>query len=335
MLLTTYLQAPCVHTFLTQVGSLSINSLAVLSKCNNLQTLDLSCVSEAIPYRSLFNSTCTLSSLVSLHLPRAFQSEYVINDSILDLAFFAGQDFYHVLSEMLKRSEPPFYPYPPNLQRLYISGYVDETTLFLMAQMPTSVTGFHIDDCRRIRCHYVYLFLHHLQNRVHLDSLSIGATNPARPEYQHPHFLLPSLPTLKSLTVDGSTWLNGDYPGLLRPGPHADSEALPCLRTLTFRGKGRVVRRNAFAWASIIYQTIDEDSLPALRKIFVDSRLGWVEDRRRARNSADEFVKDITDLDDLLKALTREDLEDSSSERQDKSINEESGGIVVLQTSNY
>lgn len=95
-----------------------MNSLAALSKCTNLRSLDLSWVSESIPIEDLFRSIRFLQRLESLCFPRS-----------------SGQPKSDKLSEL---------DWPPGLRKLNIKGGWPDVSTFNNLQFPSYLSHLSI-----------------------------------------------------------------------------------------------------------------------------------------------------------------------------------------------
>lgn len=265
---------------------LRINCLAALSKCQNLRQLDLSLVTEHIGLPQLLHSIRRLTCLEKLSMR-------------------CKDDVPHTLSDST---------WPPQLKVLNISGTFIDDVLEHFLSLPKSLTSLAVYDCRTLGLHPMKELVKALGDG--LESLQIG---PGMLFSDHEDLAewLQYLPKLKRLHIC-EPWFSIPQTMSHLPSPIFDAESPHPLEHLGVDYREVVERpdydtevRNEVS----LWDAIAEDYLNRVRHVQYfyrhDARLS-----KRTRRLVDE-------LDDLLRALAREDGPDAA-------ITEEDAGAYVV-----
>ncbi|KAL9124841.1 MAG: hypothetical protein Q9217_005874, partial [Psora testacea] len=295
----------------------SINSLAALSKCIRLQTLDLSLVSEAIPHASLFHALSSLINLQTLYIPRAFAPSPEANTpEARPFGFKASAS----------KIQAHRYELPPNLRVLQISGSLTDLSLLQFSTQPRKLTHLALQHCPRLSALSIYGFL--CEVSPHLTTLQLGPNIPLLSQSaSYDMNMFPPMPELKELSISfeflkwryfyhyppAETSGNGE-------GGASARGIFPSLHTLQIDAQEDVYLRELDPLN--IWTAVDTGVLPSLRVLKVHRRLGWQEEGVYGFH---ERWLDVRDLDDLLKALAAED-----RQANEGCVDEEDAGVIFM-----
>lgn len=153
-----------------------VNSLPALSKCYNLRHLDLSLVSDSLPFSNLKKALSHLPKLLSLRLPRTTS----ITDSTLE-------------SDLL--------PWPPLLHRLQLAGSFSDLTISSVS-WPPRLTSLILRNCPDLSVNKLGSLLSSPHLARSLSRLTISGSN--RKLQPQSIAAVPSfLPDLTFLSVPG------------------------------------------------------------------------------------------------------------------------------------
>ncbi|KAG8534371.1 uncharacterized protein KY384_001216 [Bacidia gigantensis] len=316
--------------FIAPQATFGINSLASLSHCEKLETLDLSFVSEAIPYRSLFNSLCRLKHLHVLHLPRAFQADHDIDRGSQIALRELERDAIDLSAEV-------FYRYPPALRALSIHGGIDSVTLMYLVRAPTTLTSLSLSHCSRFSTEIVRQYLNRLKTHTSLEHLQLGTGLFDH----HSSFtaVLPPFDHLASLSIEAPLLLPYVHGFALRSDsdfrPIAEGtmgSPWPRLHTITVLGPNNPPPTAHYynLKPNEVYKAIDSGIFPALRKLRIDSKLGW-SNTSNSITDLEDMTEDKQDLNDLLEALASEDADlDEHGEMGQTFVRPEEAGVFIF-----
>ncbi|KAL8692927.1 MAG: hypothetical protein Q9224_003861 [Gallowayella concinna] len=113
-----------LQAFIAPQSSFGINCLASLSKCQHLRKLDLSYISESLDLSQLLHSASKLARLEDLSI--RCMIEY--------------NDFY----------EPLSVQWPPKLKALQLSGPISDLDVGILSTLPRSTTSLTVHHCPRL-----------------------------------------------------------------------------------------------------------------------------------------------------------------------------------------
>ena len=246
-----------------------MNSLAALSKCTELQRLDLSLVSQSIQLSDLLRSSQKLEQLKVMKLPKAWTPPYT------------GYETRYCKN------------WPPNAKEVHLNGAFYEINLTILCNLPDSATHLWIEQ--RYELHPASLLSSFLQVKgSKLEFLRLVQ----RPTRNHTRALLREVhkycSSLQYLSVNIELFVFHDSnstEGLL-PTPKYSRLDLDYFGVPGFGP--------SLSW--MLTQVVDllyGDKLPNLRKLGIARSLGWTD--------SPYHTSQLSDLDDLLKALARED----------------------------
>ncbi|PNS19675.1 F-box protein [Sphaceloma murrayae] len=128
-------------SFTAPQASFSLNCFPALSKCQNLESLDLSLVSEASLLKTLFDTISNLSSLQELDLPRSAGFGSAIDPSQIS--------------------------WPRNLKRLGLSGGLASSFWTGQFHFPDSLVNLSITHCPKLSEADLYPFLETLSQEFY------------------------------------------------------------------------------------------------------------------------------------------------------------------------
>ncbi|KAL8691516.1 MAG: hypothetical protein Q9218_003282 [Villophora microphyllina] len=250
----------------------SINCLASLSKCVHLRKLDLSFIAHTVGITQLLRSISKLTQL--------------------EWASLKCDDGEAAL-------EPADFVWPPNLKKLEISGSLSNDTLRRFRSLPASVVDLKFSYCTKINRRTLLGLLGEFDDQ--LESLTIGRHNNYVPCGLLADWLQ-ALPKLCRLQItmgrqDSSDLVvacNSDYPIARFPNSLQHLE-LDFYDVQLYRDE---LDYDELWWA------ISEGYLDRLRRLIL---------RPRSSTRPPKSVRErVQDLDDLLKALAREDGENAT-----------------------
>ncbi|KAL1301476.1 hypothetical protein AAFC00_005724 [Neodothiora populina] len=259
-----------LEEFVAPQATFAINCYPALSKCVKLRVLDLSLVSESTPLQKLFNTIKLLPALETLRLPRSagFGNNEVDPDSIV---------------------------WPPNLQRLYLSGGIDAHFLCGIVNFPPTLSDLTIEHCSQAKGHAIRQLLATMSVAgVPLRSLKIASM---------PRFGINALdvalaffPGLEHLSV------SVDYitPAILNPEFQLYQSIIAkpdftthALRSLEITNSGSPGDLDKFSPIDIVI-ALEEGSFPNLRIVRVAKSLEWgLADTRQEMDALDEQLLEL------------------------------------------
>lgn len=257
-----------------------INCLAALSKCQHLRQLDLSLVTESIGLPRLLHSIRKLEHLEQLSI----RCKNAVTD------------------------DASFVVWPPRLKALRVAGIFDDTVLDHFQSLPNSLTSLTLYSCPRLTLPPVRSLTTALGGS--LESLYLGLPG-LQSGCEDLVKWLDHLPNLKRLyalefwsfiPVDLSYLSTSNF-GLGNPHPLKCFE-LDC---------SRLIGLQDYEWNDsqydLLWSLVDEGFLGNLRNV------KWY--HRRDATIPKCVARAIRDLDELLRALAREDGENARIGEED------------------
>lgn len=246
--------------FIAPQASFGTNCFPALGKCQNLEVLDLSRVSQSPPLLDLFKTISQLTKLSRLRLPRS-------------AGFSQG---FH----------PDAMLWPPNLEDLSLSGGIDVHFLQGVVSFPSTLRSLTIEHCPMAKNGAI---LHLLRSAVRpLPNLEVlKLSNLPRLTGNSLDDVLVILPGLTklSVSVDYVTpklldlgIAEGRSPGFteiyLPPGPRHGSSPTCQLRTLELTNSGNPGVEDKITPIDVLI-AVEDGSLPKLRQVRVAKSLFW------------------------------------------------------------
>lgn len=263
-----------------------INCLAALSKCSNLRHLDLQFVSESIPMSDLLRTLSALSKLDTLHLPRSSTHE-------------ASRDVMR-------------HNWPAKLRDLHISGGVRDESTLCLSTLPPSVTRLSISSCPHLSMLAIRPLLQEIG--AQLQYLEIVAPIPALALGHKPlNGVMDMVPNLRYLKI------SLDFLGPVFFTPSASNpNACQSLRRLDLdcfdpAECGFITLEQV--WQGFDWAEGKDGKFKTVRKLGISKKLGWAEKKRDKAT--------IEEIDDLLKAMAREDGADAE-------IGDDQAGVLMF-----
>ena len=275
-----------LEEFVSPVTSFSSHCFPALSKCHQLQKLDLSLVSESPPLPELFKTISHLKSLGALRLPRS-----------------SGFGVHH---------KPSSFSWPSTLQHLSLSGGIDAHFLHGIVTFPPTLRSLTIEHCPNAKgfavTHLLKTAVRPLENLeslkiAHMPRLSSHALDDVL-------FLLPQISRL-SVSVDYITpalFDEGHFLHIRDPLPTVAEDERPPSGPLVHNNLHMLELTSSGSPAGIedkitpidIMIAIDEGCLPKLRQVRVAKGLLWQSSSMR---------EDVDALADVLQEGSRRDWE--------------------------
>ncbi|MCJ1309555.1 hypothetical protein MMC25_003215 [Agyrium rufum] len=167
-----------VRGFRAPMASFGISSLAALSKCKELRTLDLSLISEALSLPALFRAMSHLENLKTFYFPRT---------SFIDKSN-ENRDG--------RRAEDTVWP--PRLEELYISGTLRDEAVVYFKGLPDTLRTLSLQNCQNLTGQFLRPILEH--RGPGLTKLHLGYGMPGlQSHYFDDVFQL--APSLRELTI--------------------------------------------------------------------------------------------------------------------------------------
>ncbi|MDI1487048.1 MAG: hypothetical protein OHK93_006311 [Ramalina farinacea] len=282
----------------------SINSLAALSKCHALRTLNLTLVSEAIPHSALFSSISQLHHLHTLHLPHSFASS----------------------------ESTSVFTYPPALRALHITGSITDSALFDLATRASfALTHTTIASTPHLSPIPITIFLSSVCDTLtsvkigpNMRTCAMGGVLRGNPGYGE--IVLPSMPSLREMSV---VLVYVDWRQVKQPFSH-----FPQLRRITLNTDEETSGEDempGMVGPDKFADAVENGTMPQLRIVRVRKHLkrwtvsfgaGCSEERRRYR---------VGYLDALLKDKAREDRRQREG-NDDTALQEVSADDLVSET---
>ncbi|KAI4197241.1 MAG: hypothetical protein LQ350_006072 [Teloschistes chrysophthalmus] len=257
-----------LEVFIAPQASFAVNCLAALSKCLHLRKLDLSFVAQTVSTRQLLNSTSKCSQLEWLSIK--------CDDG-------TSED----------KSNPSLFDWPPNLKTLVVSGPLGDETMIRFGILPKSVTDLTFSQCPKISKIAVFWLL---KDTGQLESLTIGrrTTNVDCAWLIDWLWALPKLRRLNFTLSDRDSIAQMVHGALAKPPEDHPYRLQQLELDLIYLDN---------PWLDLdddeLWDAIDEGHLSCLRRLVFTHRSGT-----RPPKAIRRYVRD---LDDLLKALARED----------------------------
>ena len=259
-----------LEEFVAPQASFAINCFPALSKCRKLRKLDLSLVSEVPGLQILFRTVTGLDKLRELRLPRS--------------------------SGFGTKAEPSEIVWPSMLERLFLSGGIDNNFLYGVVQLPRTLQEMTIEHCPQAKRQPMRYFLENLSSKdVSLTYLKIShmpRMNDSALDYILAFF--PGLTTL-SVSVDYITpdLFDKDYNNLV-PGQVK-------LRMLELTNSGNPGIEDKITPTDIMI-AMEEGNLSHLRQVRVAKSLGWHHQLKMAEtNTLDDQLCSAEDAADAFK----------------------------------
>lgn len=238
-------------------------------------------MSEAIALSDLLRTISTLPELRSLQLPRSSIHE-------------SSRDNIR-------------YNWPPNLQRIDISGGLSDRDLVYFSTLPSSVSHLRIENCPNLSMEFIEPLIQ--EKGIQLRSLRLGFPMPSL-RSDSLNLIKDHLPNLHHLSIstDYSDWAFFDA------NPQRGQPRFPALRELeldclhAFKPDGRHIGPGS------VWDSIATGPFTSVRKLRVHWGLAWTDDPVMKR--------ELGELNELLQTLAREDGEGAE-------IKESEAGVVM------
>ncbi|KAL8799384.1 MAG: hypothetical protein Q9182_005926 [Xanthomendoza sp. 2 TL-2023] len=262
--------------------AVSINCLAALSKCQHLRKLDLSYVSESLALSQLLHSVSKLPQLEELLIRCMVDHNYV--------------------------AEPPNVRWPPRLKTLQFSGPIQDCQVAIFSTLPKSTTALTVHHCPNLT---IQAFRRLLVNfGAALEFFQFGPRTSNVVKGTNLIHCLECAPKLRRLVMPATTysiWTRG-YPDVpvrydaLNPHP---------LEHLTFDCTA-LDRQGMQLDYEDIWSAIADGYLGHVRRLGFCHQAN-VQPWRTGRRA-------LQDLDELLRALAREDGPSASVKEEDAGV---------------
>lgn len=203
--------------------------------------------------------------------------------------------------------------WPDGLREIRVSGGISDQYMMHMCGLPPSVTHLWMENCFSLTMYSIGPVLTHLA--AQLQYLKIGGTmrslgsdyryGPLTPTHLH------NMSHLVYLSVSVDLLAFRFFLSL----PEESLGGLQALQTLEIGYPDSFAAAGFAVSASELFLAVTEGSLPKLRKLRVHRALGWTD--------SPEGNEGVEELDDLLKALAREDGEGPQ-------VPEAEAGVVIF-----
>lgn len=250
-----------LEEFIAPQSGFTIHSFPPLGKCQHLQCLDLSLVSESPPLMELFKTLARLENLKNLRLPRS--------------AGFSNSNNVAAMT------------WPPNLEYLCLSGGIDAHFLRGTVSFPESLRSLTIEHCPTAKTAAImHLLATAVRPLPNLETLKLA--HLPRLIFCSLDDILYYLPGLKKLSVSVD-YITPAVFDLVAQKARADDfsislpsstrhdwgPGLPChLRTLELTNSGNPGTEDKISPIDVLI-AIDEGTLPSLRQVRVANTLFW------------------------------------------------------------
>ncbi|KAL8800224.1 MAG: hypothetical protein Q9223_007341 [Gallowayella weberi] len=268
--------------FVAPQSSFGINCLAALSKCRHLRKLDLSYVSESLALSHLLHSVSKLPQLEELFVRCMVDHNYV--------------------------AEPSNVQWPPRLKNLQFSGPIHDFDVGIFSTLPKSTTSLTVHHCPRLTIQAFRRILINFNTALEFFQFGPGTSNVMMCiNLVH---CLECAPKLRRLVMPATTysiWTRG-YPDV--PARYDALNPHP-LEHLTFDCTA-LDRRGMQVDYEDIWSAIAEGYLGRVRRLGFCHQAN-VQPWRTGKRA-------LQDLDDLLRALAREDGANASVKEEDAGV---------------
>lgn len=254
-----------------------INCLAALSKCSHLQCLDLRWVSEAVPLVYLLHSIQSLDYLVILHLPRAASYATSIHQGSESSA-----------------------SWPQNLREIHFNGNFVQMNSVFLCDIPPSTTAVYLEHNPSPGYPVLRSFLEEKGSQLTYLRLSlhVGTT-----DWVHLQVIGEHCVNLEHLSMNLELLVMFWKPAFRSSTAESKKLFFPNVKVLEIDSRTTSddprIDQDLSQLSEIFFDP--ELMLPKLRKLLVYRHLN-----RRDRKVRTQV---LTEIDSLLKALAREDME--------------------------
>ncbi|KAG9244555.1 hypothetical protein BJ878DRAFT_460084 [Calycina marina] len=245
---------PNLEEFIAPQASFAVNSFAALSKCTKLRELDLSLISASISNKQLFQTLAPLEKLETLFFPRT--------------------------STGLRGRQEEEYKWPPNLRVLHLAGGIDD--YFLLHQLvncPPSLSQLSIQHCASVFAPALLETLSTIGPQLRQFTIRHGMSKLQTGVLD---ILLILCPKLEALRIDADYISNGMFECIPQNHP------LRILDLDCSPQTGADVEINP----RVLYEVVENDMLPDLRRVVVSARLAW--------SATEKTRRDVGDLVEVL-----------------------------------